>query len=228
MKSKTTTGPSKFAQPYITQAAQGLQSAVAGNEANVAGLQTGLQGALGQLGQSLGDNPLMTAAKGYSTDVLGGRYLGANRYLDGMVNEAREGTFGDIASRFGRSGMSGSTGFGQSLGRGFGQAELGLRYQDYGNERSRMDAAAANAGNLTNADLARYGVFAGLTDQAAQLPLLNARTQASGLGGLLGNYTTTTQKQGIGGLLGGIAGAGLAGWAGGGFQGLGAKGGGLF
>ncbi len=217
MNSKQKTEPSKFAKPYISSAANGLQSAVAGNEANVQGLQTGLQGALGQLGGSLGDNPLTTAAKGYSTDVLGGKYLGANPYLDGMVDEAREGSFGDIASRFGRGGMAGSTGFGQSLGRGFGQAELGLRYGDYNAERGRMDSAAANAGNLSNADLARYGVFAGLTDQAAQLPLLNSRTLASGLGGLLGNYNKTTSSPSLGQMfLQGASNAASA-YAGGGF-----------
>jgi hypothetical protein len=201
MKSKQTTNPSKFAKPYITGAANGLQSAVQGNEANVAGLQTGLQGALGQLGGTLGNSPLTTAAQGYSTDVLGGKYLGANPYIDGMIGEAREGAFGDAASRFGRGGMAGGTGFAQSLGRGFGQAELGLRYGDYNAERGRMDQAAAGAGNLQNSDLARYGVFAGLTDQAAQLPLLNSRTLASGLGGLLGNYNKTTSSPSIGQML---------------------------
>ena len=201
MKSKTTTGPSKFAKPYISNAANTLQADVTANRDNVAGIQTGLQGALGQLGQSLNGNPLTTAAQGYSQDVLGGKYLNNNPYLDGIIGQTRDNVFNDIAGRFGRAGLSGSDAFGGQLGRKLADAELALRYNDYGAERSRMDAAAANAPGLVNSDLARYGVYAGIADQAAQLPLLNSRTLASGLGGLLGNYNTTTQRPGLGQLL---------------------------
>lgn len=214
--SKSTTGPSKFAQPYIKGAADSLQSAVAGNAPNVANLQSGLQGATGMLQDRLGGTELTKSAQDYTTSVLGGRYLNNNPFLEGMVGQARDGVFNDVATRFGRSGMAGSDGFGGQLGKGFADAELGLRWNDYNTERSRMDMAAGNAGAIANSDLPVFAAYSGMVDQTANLPLLGSRTLASGLGGLLGGYTTTKQSQPWGPmLLNGLSNAAQA-YAGGG------------
>jgi hypothetical protein len=58
--------------------------------------------------------------------------------------------------------------------------------------------------------------------QGAMLPLQAGALNAASIGGLLGQYQdvrgTQTQNGGLGGMLGGILGAGLSGWAGGGFR----------
>lgn len=209
-KSKQTSAPSKYAQPYITNAANTLQTAVAGNQGNIDAISGQMQGLLPGLASRIGNDPLAGQAKAYANDVLGGRYLGANPYLDGMVNEARAGAFDTVNAGFGRSGMAGGTTHMQSLGRGLGQAELGLRYNDYAGERARMDGMANSAGQISIADLAALPSYLGLADSAATVPLTNAQALASGMGGLMGNYTTTTQKQGgLGSALGGLAGLGL-------------------
>lgn len=220
-KSKSTSAPSKYAQPYITDAANSLQTAVRNNQGNVDDISGQLRGILPGLASRVGNDPLANQAKTYAGDVLGGRYLGANPYLDNLVDEARSGAFDQVNSGFGRSGLAGGTGHMRALGRGIGQAELGLRYNDYSTERQRMDQFANNAGAISVGDLAALAPYLGVANNAAELPLTNARTLASGLGGLLGQYTTTTQKQGgLGSALGGLAGLGLQAY------GLGAFGGG--
>lgn len=211
-KTKQTNAPSKYAQPYITNAADTLQTAVRGNQGNVDAISGQMQGMLPGLASRLtGSNPLTDAAKGYATDVLGGRYLGqGNPYLEGMVSEARSNAFDTVNGGFGRSGMAGGTGHMQSLGRGLGQAELGLRYNDYAGERARMDGMANSAGQISVSDLAALPYYLNLADSAATIPLTNAQALAGGMGGLMGQYNTTTQKQGgLGSALGGLAGLGL-------------------
>lgn len=220
-KTKQTSDPSKFAKPYITNAANTLQIDVSNNRGNVDAISGQMQQILPGLASRIGNDPLANQAKDYAGRVLGGQYLGSNPYLDGIVNEARAGAFDTVNSGFGRSGLAGGTGHMRALGRGIGQAELGLRYNDYSTERQRMDQFANNAGAISVGDLAALAPYLGLANNAAELPLLNARTLAQGTGGLLGQYTTTTQKQGgLGSALGGLAGLGLQAY------GLGAFGGG--
>lgn len=219
-KTKQTSDPSKFAKPYITNAANTLQTDVSNNRGNVDAISGQMQQILPGLASRIGNDPLANQAKDYAGRVLGGQYLGSNPYLDGIVNEARAGAFDTVNSGFGRSGLAGGTGHMRALGRGIGQAELGLRYNDYSTERQRMDQFANNAGAISVGDLAALAPYLGLANNAAELPLLNARTLAQGTGGLLGQYTTTTQKQGLGSTLGGLAGLGLQAY------GLGAFGGG--
>lgn len=220
-KTKQTSDPSKFAKPYITNAANTLQIDVSNNRGNVDAISGQMQQILPGLASRIGNDPLANQAKDYAGRVLGGQYLGSNPYLDGIVNEARAGAFDTVNSGFGRSGLAGGTGHMRALGRGIGQAELGLRYNDYSTERQRMDQFANNAGAISVGDLAALAPYLGLANNAAELPLLNARTLVQGTGGLLGQYTTTTQKQGgLGSALGGLAGLGLQAY------GLGAFGGG--
>ena len=98
-KTKQTSDPSKFAKPYITNAADTLQTAVAGNQGNIDAISGQMQGLLPGLASRIGKDPLAEQAKGYTSDVLGGRYLGANPYLDGMVGEARAGAFDTAGPR---------------------------------------------------------------------------------------------------------------------------------
>lgn len=218
-KKTTTVEPSKFAKPYISNAADTLQSTVANNAGNLQQISQGLSSQLPALQEkAFGANPLNTAASGYATDVLGGKYLGAtNPYLNDIVDQSRQNTFNSISSAFGRSGLTGSTGFAESLGRGLGQAESGLRYNDYNTERQRQDAASVNARSINAAQYDGVTPYLQTAQAAAQTPYYGAQTLASGTGGLLGQYNTQTQRGGLLGTLAGLAGQGLSAWAGGGF-----------
>ena len=196
MKSKSKTAYNKQAAPYMYGAADNLKAVVNANAPQLQQTADTMSGFANTLGARVfGGDPLTTAAKGYAGDVLGGKYLGAgNPYLDSMVGEARSNAFDTVNTGFGRSGMAGGTTHGGALGRGLGQAELGLRYADYNTERGRMDQFANNAGQMAISDLAGLPMYASLAGQSAALPYLGATTLASGMGGLLGNQLTTTSK----------------------------------
>lgn len=195
--SKSTSTNKPVYEKQIMGAYDGLQGAVNNNQQNVNNIQGGLQSVLGGLqGQAMGTDGLTQAARGYAGDVLGRKYLGSgNPYLNDIAGLSRQNAFNDISSAFGRSGMTGSTGFGESLGRGINQAELGVRYGDYNAERGRMDQFANNAGSIANSNLPAAAAYSGIAGQAAELPLLGARTVAQGAGSLLGQYGTQTQTQ---------------------------------
>ena len=82
-------------------------------------------------------------------------------------------------------------------------------------ERGYQNDAIGQAQNL-------MGGSQGLLNNAAELPWIGVGALNGNVRNASGGYgtTTTTQKQGIGSMLGGIAGAGLAGWASGGFKGV--------
>jgi hypothetical protein len=202
-KSTSSTKYNKQASPYMYGAADSLNSTVNANAGNLQELSSGMAGIAGGLGARLQQpSELVRSAQGYGRDVFGGKYLGgANPYLNDMVGQAREGTFGDVASRFGRSGMSGSTGFAQSLGRGLSEAEMGLRFADYNQERGRMDNMAGNVSILDNADLGAMPYYLQAAQGAAELPYTGERFRAQGLGALLGSQQKTTQKQALGPML---------------------------
>lgn len=195
MKSKSTTKPSKFAMPYIQNAANTLQSTVADNSAGLAQMSRDMQGYAGTLGSRIfGSNPLTDQAKAHASAVLGGTYLNGSPQLDNAVSLARSNAFDTVNSGFGRSGMAGGTTHGGALGRGIAQAEMGLRYNDLLTQQQRMDAMANNAGSINVSDLAALPLYGSLAGQGAAMPYLGANTLASGMAGLMGGYNTTTQK----------------------------------
>ena len=216
--SKSKTEYNKQASPYMYGAANNLQSVVGQNAAGLQSTANDMQGYGAQLGSRVfGANPLADQAKAYAGDVLGGKYLNNNPYMNQMVDQARSGAFDAVNSGFGRSGMAGGTGHMQSLGRGIAQAELGTRANDYQQQQSRMDAMANNAGAISVSDLSALPYYMQTAQTGATLPYVGAQALASGMGGLLGNQQTTTQKQGWGGALAGLVGTGLSSWASGGF-----------
>lgn len=218
MKSKQKTEYNKDVKPYVFGAANNLQDTVRAAQPGLDAITGGLNSGFATLGNRVfGSNALTDQAKSYAGDVLGGKYLGAgNPYLEGMVDTARGNAFDDVASRFGRTGMTGGTGFARSLGRGMGEAELGLRYNDYAGERARMDGMANNAGQISISDLAALPAWLQTAGLAAETPYIGANVLASGLGGLFGNQQTTTQKQGALGTIAGLVGSGLSAYASGG------------
>lgn len=206
-KSKQTTAFNPQAAPYMYGAANTVQNTYNAQAPGLAATAGQVQGFASGLGQRVfGANPLADSAKAYATDVLGGKYLGANPWMDGMAQQARDATFNDVATRFGRSGMTGGTGFGESLGRGMTLADQSVRYNDYNAERARMDAMAGNAGSISTSDLAALPQYLALTQAGADLPFTASNNLASSLAALLGNQQTTTTKSSpsLGSILGSV------------------------
>lgn len=162
----------------------------------------------------------VNAARDYGVDVLAGKYLGeGNPYLDDMIGRSINDSTNATQAALSLKGLTGGSSYADIISRNAGNLSGNMRFADYNNERSRMDAAAGRASSYAAAD---YLPIAGLMDTVGMslTPLQAAQGYAGGIGGLMGNYTSTTQKQGAGSALGGLLGAGLAGWASGGFKGV--------
>ncbi|MGN7930306.1 hypothetical protein [Sphingopyxis sp. 22461] len=163
-------------------------------------------------------DPNITAARGYNTDVLGGKYLGAgNPYLDQMVDKAGNETRNQVSASLGTRGLTGGSAHSDIVGRAVADKALGLRYADYGAERDRMGQAVSQVPGLIAAE---NGILdpAFQAYDAMQAPIRAAIGAGSGVGGLLGQYqnTKTTQKGSLAGLLAQMAGNAAQAYAGGG------------
>lgn len=146
-----------------------------------------------------GPNDIIGGAAGqdYVNRVLGGEYLNSNPYIDEMARIARQNAFNDVSSAFGRSGMTGSTNFGSSLGRGVSEAETGLRYANYEGERGRMGDAANLDYNFAGLRTNTAANAAGQRMQAQQYNAGNA-LQAAGLQSQLAQSMSSNELQALG------------------------------
>lgn len=217
-KSKTSTKPWSAAQPYLLGGAntlQGAHNAVA----------PGIQSATNQVTSLIPDmidkykagDAGVNSAKGYIGKVLAGRYLNNNPYLDDMVGITNNNVMNDTQAALGLRGLTGGSTYADLISKNLAENETGLRYSDYGAERDRMTAAAQTAPALAAADAIQIAPLL-QTLSASTLPLEAASQYAGGISSLFNGYGTTTQKQGLGSSLMGLAGAGLSGWASGGFK----------
>lgn len=216
--SKSETGPSKFSAPYISGAANAVQGAYNANQPNIANISSFLQNNMGNVASQTLNNPGLQQAGVYNSDVLSGKYLNSNPNLQAIIDQ----TNGDVANKvnasIGSRGGAGGSAQAQLLARELAKNETGLRYQDYSTERGYQDKGVANAAALSGAgDNNIQTLLAYLTGQA-QIPQSGANSYASSIGGLMSPYTSTTQSQSLGSSLGGLLGAGLSGWASGGFR----------
>lgn len=194
--SKSTTGPSKFSKPYITQAANVLQNAYNQNAGAVQGIASTIQAGIPGIAQkAFGTDPVLAAAKGYNGDVLAGKYLDGNPQLDAMVARARDDATDAVGARFGALGGYGGSKYAEALGKGLADSELGLRYQNYKDERDAMASAAGLSPQLVGAEYAGIMPLLALAGAGADLPFAAGNNYAGQIGGLLGNYTTTKAQK---------------------------------
>jgi hypothetical protein len=215
--SKTTSGPSKQAMPYLQSGSTALQGAYDANKGNTAAIGNTLTGAFNDYSSTMGDS--LDPAKAYNADVLGGKYLDAgNPYLEGVISSTNNDVQDRVNALFSSAGQTGSSRQIGELGKQLSTSENNLRYTDYNDRLGQMDSAVTAATGLSGADNSNISTLANLGTTAANVPWIDANNLAAGLGGLWGNSTTTKSSQGLGSTLLGVAGAGLGGWASGGFK----------
>lgn len=215
--SKTTTGPSKQALPHLQSASNTVQGAYNANQGNLDTISSGLTDMFEDYRAGMDNDPTMTAANTRVQDVLGGKYLNGNPQMDAIISQTNDSVADRVNALFSKSGQTGSSRQIGELGKQLSDAEARIRYQNYGDEQARIDAAVGQAAGLNTQKNANVATAAGLGESAATLPYVGADFLAKNLGGLWGNSTTTTQKQGLGTSLLGLGGAALGGWASGGF-----------
>ncbi|ANI79006.1 hypothetical protein [Sphingobium sp. EP60837] len=213
--SKTTYG--KDALPKINAATDAITGAYQGVRPDLAKVTAGLGASFDAFNPN---KPNITAANGYVGDVLGGKYLQGNPYIDRMIADTGDSVADRINALFGRNGQTGSTRQIGELGKQLASAENNLRYQDYSSERDRMAQATSAAAGLSEAENNNLQTQAALGQSLVGIPLDVANQYASGIQGLWGNNLNTKTKTGMNlgaMLIGGAANAASA-WAGGGFK----------
>lgn len=198
--SKTSTGPSKQALPYITGASSALQGAYDSNAGNLADISGDLRSQFDAFGANMQNDPTLNAARGYVQNTLGTPY-GANPELENQINQTNDSVTDRINALFSKAGQTGSSRQVGELGKQLSNNESNLRYTDWNNDQARRAAAVQSALGLGQLGNQTAETYAGLGQNAAQVPYLGAQMLAGGLGDLWGNAQTTTGSQGIGGAL---------------------------
>lgn len=217
-KTKQTTAPSTFSQPYITAGAGALGDAFNQAQGVASNVSADLAGRLPQLGEmAFSPSAGLTAATDYNTNMLT-TGPASNPQLDAMIALTGDNVANRVNSTFGAAGRTGSGAQTYALGKALADSETGYRYNDYTTQVGLREAAANRAGALDAARYSGIAPYLAVAQGAVGIPQQTAGAYAQGLGALLGNYNTTTGTQNMG--LGGLLGAGLAGWASGGFKGV--------
>jgi hypothetical protein len=142
--------------------------------------------------------------------VLSGKYLGqGNPYTQGMIDQTDQRVGNKVNSTFSMAGRTGGGANQYNLTKGLADAENGLRYQDYSNERNAMTQAAGMLPGYNASRFAGYSPLIGATQLAGQLPYYG--TQALGnLGGMVSGFGTQTSNNPNGGWLNGLLSAGAS------------------
>lgn len=212
-KSKTVQDnqPWQPAQPYILKNLQQQAQTYDAQQpdlAHYAGMQRDTYGRVAP-----GAEQGIMGAQGLVNSNLSGANLGGNPYLDAIMGKTRQGVADTVNDQFGTAGRFGSGMHAGILAREVAGAENQMRYQNYGAERGYQQDAIGQSQAL-------MGGSQSLLNNAAELPWMGVQAANGAVRQASSGYgtQTTTQSQGLGGMLAGIAGAGLSGWASGGFK----------
>lgn len=145
--------------------------------------------------------PSFDAARGYSNDVLSGKYLDhQNPYLDNIAGQVRDNVTNDVNGQFTMAGRYGSGMHAGILAKQLADSENQLRFGAYNTERGYQNAAPGQISQLATVN--------------AGLPQAIAGNYADSIGGLLGKYIQGDSKgttKTSGGFLGDLLLAAMAG-----------------
>jgi len=191
-KTKTSTKPIYSSQ--VEGAASNINNAYSAQAPKLTGITDQLSTLVPGLVEkyTMGDANV-NAARGYNSDVLSGKYLNNNPYLDGIVQQAGNDARNQTSAALGTRGLTGGSAFADIISRNVANSTNTLRYNDYNTQMGRMDQAAAQAPGLS---AAQYLPLSAISDiaSAQQMPIQAAAGAGAGIGGLLGQYTNQTQK----------------------------------
>jgi len=156
----------------------------------------------GLLDRATNGNPALTAAQGYITDTLSSN--GSNPYLDQIIAQTGRNTSNGLRASMGTRGITGGTAYEGILAQALAQNEGNMRYNDWNNTQTRKAQAAGMAPSMVAGENALYAPAFDAAN-AVTLPMQAVSGYASGMNGLLGQYTNTKQSSPWGAsLLGGI------------------------
>jgi hypothetical protein len=197
-KSSSSSGSAQaWAMPLAKSGASSVQSVFDRN-------QPGLQNMTGMVQNDL--NPaLMAKFKGglpvaqqgtqFNSDVLSGKYLNGNPHLQQMIDLSAGDIRENVNARISQAGRYASGAHDGVMADSIGQMSAGMRYQNYGDEMSRMGQAAQAAQAGTQGDNAQLLASLGL---GAELPYTGSNNLANSLGALFNGGTEKSKTSGPG------------------------------
>jgi len=110
------------------------------------------QGLNAQAQRAAYGSPVMNAASGELQKTLSGGYLNNNPYLDGVIGLANRDVMTSLAPVEARSGSFGNSGVQYARDRALADSAMGIRANDYSQERNRMVAGVGQAPGIANQD----------------------------------------------------------------------------
>ena len=150
---------------------------------------TVVPGLTNQFQQGLGT---AAQARGYNSDVLSGKYLNGNPYIQNILNQLNSQVANDTNSQFSLAGRYGSGAHTDVLSRNLANADSNLLYGNYADEMNRMGQSAGAAQQGSIADTA--GLLQAL-QQSSTMPYAGSESLANSLGALFsGGQEKSTQK----------------------------------
>jgi len=192
----------KWAQPIAQAAAGNVQSVFNQNQGNLQNLTDTVNSTIPQAAQTYqGWQPATAQSQQYYSDTIGGKYLDPsnNPGLQGLLDQTSRDVTNQVNSQFSMAGRYGSGAQTDVLSRNLADAQNNVLYQNYAQERSNQQAAAAAPMQGQTSGLAALLSAAGT---GAELPYVGTNALASGLSSLFSGGTVK-QSAGIGGLLSG-------------------------
>lgn len=193
-KTKTEVKLPAWAQNLATGAGNQILGTVSGNQGNLNAIAGGIRGALPQLqSMALGTQPVQSGID-YANDVLGGKYLNSNPYMDDIVHQGEQDAANAVNSAFSMAGRTGGGAHQESLARGVAQAGNTVRYGNYAQERNNQQQAAGMLPAMNAAQYTGISPWLAAAQSAAGLPYTGIGNLGA-IGGLYGGSGTTTGTQ---------------------------------
>lgn len=202
-KSETGSGQ-KWALPFAKAGASSAAGVYNANQPGLQAMSNQVQGMVSPLMQKFNTaNPLLKQAQGYNSDILAGKYMNGNPYLDAALAKARGNVANTVNSQFSMGGRYGSGSHTGILTQQLADAENTARMADYNTQMGRMDQAAQQAPTLAQAEYIGLPEILQTATTGASMPYLGMTAYSNALGNLF-NGGTQSQSNGIGGILGGV------------------------
>ena len=179
----------------IEGAANDVTSAYRAQQPKITGITDQLGTLVPQLMDSFttGDRNV-NMARDYNADVLSGKYLGANPYIDDVIDSTGNDVRNQATASFGTRGLVGGSAHSDIVSRNVANNASTMRLADYNTERGRMDGAVGSAAGLSAASQIPLASLMSIL-QAQGMPVQTAAGAGNAVGGLLGNYQNTTEKR---------------------------------
>ena len=184
--SSTVQNPPDYVIPYLQGAAQGTTSLYnkGPNQYYQGQTVTPFSGETEQALQATtqratNGSPVNQASSGYTADVLNGKYLNSNPYIDQTFNQAAMGTQNQLSSEFARSGRGTGAGLMAARSDQLNNLATNIYGGNYANERAMQNATLGQANSIANQDYVDSSKLAAVGQQREDLTSRNIADQVA-------------------------------------------------